>query len=263
MAVGLGACAKQEVPLAPDAIDANVKWFWVNGDAADDTTILDAARKLAVAGKADSRTMPFKGQHRERLTPEELAPVGLQMNDPSKARGLLVVNLFDCRLDVLQDILAATDQSTLYPDVYLSNVRTFSNDHDGYLGKQQQTLDWRSDIAIEFPVGDNYTSVVGGSLRRIPAPADGTFPSDIVLARTWLTAPAQFSAESTSYFRQDYQMEIFWEQTPGKIFHAYGMWREVAVGGFNITLEDDQFFTLMLNNLVDWDTTTSKLCAKR
>ena len=94
-------CAAPVPPSAPDALDANVKWFWVNGDSASDDSLIEAAQKLAVAGKADTRTTPFKGQHRERLTSEELAPVGLQQNDPSTARGLLVVNLFCARGDAM------------------------------------------------------------------------------------------------------------------------------------------------------------------
>ena len=67
---------------------------------------------------------------------------------------------------------------------------------------------------------------------------------------------------STSSLTQNYEIEVFWEQSPGRVFHAYGMWREVTVGGFNLTIEDDGFFNLMLTNLIDWDTKTSALCAK-
>jgi hypothetical protein len=257
------ACAPAPIPQAPDAIDANVKWFWTNAGSATDATLLAAALKLSVAGKADTRSTPFKGQHRERLSKDDLIPVGLETNDPSKARGLLVVNLFDCTQSKLESILTDPDQATLYPGVYERNVRTLHEERQPFLDHTQSALSWSSDISITFPVADPYSSKIEGSLRRVKpdGSADG-FPAELLVERVFLTEPATFGATSTSFFRQDYQIEIFWEQSPGRIFHAYGMWREVKVGGFDKTLEDDDFFTLMLNNLVDWDGKTAALCAK-
>lgn len=152
------SCSAPVPPSAPDALDANVKWFWVNEDSASDETLISAAQKLAVAGKADTRTTPFKGQHRERLTTDELAPVGLQMNDPSKARGLLVVNLFDCTLEKLTSILSDPAQTTLYPGVWVNNARTLESDRQAFLDGTETTAKWTADISISFPIGDTYTS---------------------------------------------------------------------------------------------------------
>ena len=69
-----------------------------------------------------------------------------------------------------------------------------------------------------------------------------------------------FPSTSTSYFKQDYQIEVFWEQSPGRIFHGYGMWRDIKVGGFNLTIEDNGFLNIVLDNLVAWDTRTAELC---
>jgi hypothetical protein len=94
----------------------------------------------------------------------------------------------------------------------------------------------------------------------VPAATDAATKGPFLITRTWLPAPATFSATSTSSFKQDYQLEIFWEQAPGTIFHAYAMWREIRDGGFNLTLEDNGFLNLVLDNLVSWDDKTAVLC---
>jgi hypothetical protein len=247
---------------APEDLDANVRWFWVNGEAAADPALIDAAQKLAVAGKVDTRTSPFKGQQRQRLTSEELKVVNLEANDPTKARALLVVNLFDCTLEKLASILSSAEQTTLYPEVWTSHVRTLTGDRSAFLERRAPRVAWDADVGVTFPVGDSYQSKLKGSLRRVTVPAGTSLGAELLVARLWLTEPATFSPSSTSFFRQNYEIEIFWEPQPGRIAHGYGMWREVKVGTFNVTLEDDGFFNITLDNLVDWDKKTAALCAK-
>jgi hypothetical protein len=255
------ACLDKTPPtLAPDAVDANLKWFWVNGNTADDATLLDAAGKLAVSGKADSRTTPFKGQARERLATEDIANTGLTDTDPSTARGLIIVNLFECTLDKLQAILIAQDQMSQYTDVYKSYARSYTSDADAFTGGSKNTLTWDVDVKAALPVDDTYTSLIRGGIRRVPAPADGPTKGPFLVTRTWLTAPATFAPTSTSYFKQDYQIEVFWEQSPGHIFHGYGMWRDIKAVG--LTFEDNGFLNIVLDNLVAWDTKTAELCKK-
>lgn len=259
----LAGCLNQTPPsLAPDAVDANLRWFWVNGDGADDATLIDAAGKLATGGKADTRTTPLKGQMRERLAAEDLKNVGLEQNDPSTARGLIVVNLFDCTLEKLTNILIAQDQMTQYPDVYKSYARSYTSDEAAFRDRSADVITWQVDLSAALPVDDVYTSLIKGGVRRVRAPADGATKGDFLVTRTWLTAPASFGAMSTSAFTQDYQIEVFWEQSPGRIFHAYGMWRDIKVGGFNLTIEDNGFMNIVLDNLVKWDTRTAELCAR-
>lgn len=256
----LAACNGTPPSLAPEEVDANLRWFWVNGDVADDATLIDGANKLAVAGKADSRTAPLKGQMRERLTSADLVNVGLEANDPSTARGLIVVNLFDCTLDKLQGILIAQDQATQYPDVYKSYVRTYTSDLEAFTSGSKATLGWDVDLQAALPVDDVYASLIRGGVRRVTAPTDGPTKGPFLVTRTYLTAPATFGASSTSWFKQDYQVEVFWEQSPGRIFHAYGMWRDIKVGGFGLSIEDNGFLNIVLDNLVAWDDRTAELC---
>lgn len=248
---------------APDAIDENLRWFWVNGDVVDDAQLIAAAEKLSVAGKADTRTTPLKGGLRKRLESADLANVGLQDVDPSTARGLLIVNLYDCTLDKLQNILIAQDQMSQYTDVYKSYVRTYTTDADAFRSKSKDVISWTVDASAALPIDDVYTSKLKGGVRRVKAPADSATKGDFLIARTYLTGPAVFaSSTSTSWFKQDYQLEVFWEQSPGRIFHAYAMWRDIRAGGFNLSIEDDGFFNIVLDNLVNWDTKTAELCKK-
>lgn len=253
------ACLDNTPPeTAPDEVDANVQWFWVHGDSADDATLADGVAKLGVAGKADTRTEPFKGQMRSRLTSEELAGVGLSANDPSTARGALLVNLFDCTLDKLEVILSAQDQKSQYEGVYERYDRTFTtSDPAAFNDGASDVITWDVSSRVALPLSDIYESSLKGGLRRVKGTAHG----DVLIARTYLTAPATFeNPNSTGYFRQDYQMEIFWEQSPGRIFHAYGMWRDIRT--YELTMEDNGFFSIVLDNMKKWDDNTQTLCAK-
>jgi hypothetical protein len=256
----LMGCNSTPPSLAPEAVDANLRWFWINGDSADDATLIDAAGKLAVSGKADTRTTPLKGQMRERLEAADIASTGITDTDPSTARGLIIVNLFDCTLDKLQAILIAQDQKSQYTDVYKSYDRRYTSDVDAFVAGSKNTLSWDVDVQAALPVDDVYTSLIRGGIRRVPAPADGPTKGPFLITRTWLTAPATFAPSSTSYFKQDYQIEVFWEHTPGRIFHGYGMWRDIKA--FNLTFEDNGFLNIVLDNLVAWDTKTAELCKK-
>ena len=250
-------------PPAPDAVDQNLQWFWVHGAALGDAELAAAAAKLGVSGKADSRTTPLKTLTHERLAPADLEPVGLEKsNDPSTARGLMIVNLFPCTLDTLERLLIAQDQAAQYTGVYDAYTRTYTSDLAAYTDRKKATLDWTVDMKASLPINDGYAATIKGGIRRVAAPADGATKGPFLVTRTWLTAPATFSSGSTSYFRQDYQVEVFWEQAPGTIFHAYAMWRDMKAGGVNLSIEDNGFVNVILDNLVKWDDTTAGLCAK-
>lgn len=257
------SCAPPPTP-APDGLADNVKWWWSNSAAATSAELSDAAGKLAAAGQASSRSTPYKGQGK-RLEPSELKVVGLESNDPSKARGLMIVNTYPCTLEKLEQILISREQHTLYPGVYDAYERTYAadGDRDAYLARTKPTLAWTVAMKVSLPVDDQYSAQVKGSVTRITAPADGATKGPFLVARTHLPQAAAFKdPNSQSYFRQDYQIEVFWEESPGKIFHAYGMWREIRVGGFGLTLEDNGMLAIVLDNLVKWDDQTIELCKR-
>src|SRR5262249_35105782 len=148
----------------------------------------------------------------------------------------LVVNMFSCTQAQLEKVILADDQATLFPNSYDSYVRTDEYDAVAFASKHLDMATWTNSVSNTFPVNDSYTSTLNGSLRRVPKDGTTFTNSDVLLARTWLPAPATFSASSASWFRHDYEIEIFWEESPGRVFHVYGMWRDVKVGSFNLTL---------------------------
>jgi hypothetical protein len=264
-ALGLWGCLNNSPPpAAPTDLQQNVKWFWTNSDAAQDTDLLSAAGKLSTAAGASAWTMAVEGQSTAHLANADvIAFVTDQSTDPDPARPLLVINEFNCTQAQLEKVLTTDDQNSLFPKTYDKYVRTDDYNRDDFLAKKIDLATWSNEVDLTFSfVNDSYTSTVKGSLRRIPK-ADSTFAqSDVLIARTWLPAPATFLPGATSYYKQDYEIEIFWEQSPGRMFHAYGMWRQIKIGGsINLTLDDNSFMNLVLNNLVNWDTSVEKLCA--
>ncbi len=256
----LAGCSSPE--LAPEPIDANLRWFWQHSETADEATLIDAANKLAVATESETRIKPIKGQMRQRLQPADLASIGLDGNDPSTARGVLVVNLFDCTLDKLEAIHIAADQMHYYPDAYGTYTRTFTSDFDAYARRDKDRLSWDSEETATLPIDDVYGAVRKGTLRRVRAPADGPTKGHFLVEKRYLTTPATFSPSSNSHILHDYEVEVFWEQSPGRIFHGYGGWRDIKDGSFDIGIEEDGFFNALLNDMIDWDTDTAALCQK-
>jgi hypothetical protein len=261
---GACLCNTNAPPPVPEGIQEQVHWFWTNGDSADDNDLRDAAAKLATAANATTWTQPVKGQSSAHL--DAMDVMGFETdtsNDPAVAKPLLVVNEFDCTQAQLEKVLLNDDQSDQFPGDYSKYVRTDSYDRSQWDAKTINMATWSNeiDISFPFPVNDSDTSTVKGSLRRIPK-QDATFAqSDVLIARTYLPAPAVFPQGSGNYYKQDYEIEIYWEQSPGKMFHVYGMWRDVKLAGF--TLNDGILLNDVLDNLVNWDGTVQQLCAKQ
>ena len=106
-------------------------------------------------------------------------------------------------------------------------------------------------------LGTSYTADLLSGVRRIPELSP--FGPALVTA-AWLTGPADFDSDSKS-MDQDYQVEIYYERSPGEILHAYGVWREADFGS-GFTSNDEGVQRLLLNSLADWDDTTVELCAE-
>jgi hypothetical protein len=256
------ACAPPSMP-APDDLDGNLRWFWSSSKAATDAEVIEAALKLQTAGKADTLTPDKPGRgFISRLAPGELAVVGLEGTvDPAKARGLYVTNVFPCTLEKFTAIVTALDQKAQYPEAYDTYERTYSSDASAFTGGSATTLTWDVTTTTKL-VTAPYTSSLKGGVRRV-VPAAGKTPfGPLLIARTWLPAPAVFkNPDPNTSFEQDYQIEIFWERTPGELFHAYGMWRDLRLG-LGFTTEDNGVANTILTGLLDWDKKTVELCKK-
>lgn len=255
------ACGPQAEP-APDDLDGNLRWFWAKSDGAKDAEVVEAALKLQTAGKADTLTADKPGRgFISRLSADDLTVVGKQDVDPAKARGFFITNVFPCTLDKLEPILSTLDQKAQYPEAYDAYTRTHTSDADAFLSRAAPTLSWDVTLTAKL-VTAPYTSNLKGGLRRVtPAMGSASF-GPVLLARTWLTAPATFkNPDPATGFEQDYQIEVFWERAPGEMFHAYAMWRDLRLG-LGFTTEDNGLANTIMTGLIDWDKRTAELCKK-
>ncbi|MCA2979767.1 MAG: hypothetical protein INH41_11755 [Myxococcaceae bacterium] len=255
----LTACGPQAQP-APEDLDGNLRWFWARSVEATDAEVAEAAQKLGGAGKADTLTTDKPGRgFLSRLVPAELAVVGRDgAVDPAKARGFFVTNVFPCTLSRLEGILSALDQKAQYPEAYDAYARTYTSDVDAFRARRAPSLSWDVTLTAKL-VTAPYTSTLAGGLRHVPA-VGAASPGPLLVARTWLTAPATFkNPDPATGFEQDYQIELYWERSPGEVFHAYAMWRDLRLG-LGLSTEDNGIANTIMTGLIDWDKRTAELC---
>ncbi len=246
---------------APTDLDGNLRWFWSSSAAASEQEALDAVIKLNTASKAETRlkTTPNRGEL-SRLSTADLSSVMLdQLNEPAAAHGVFLLNVFDCPLDKLESSLLALNQKEQRPDAFDQYVREYTSDAERYWARTSPTLAWNVDVVVKlpFPIGETYRSALKGDVRRVSSSV-----GPVLIVRTWLTAPAVFQNGSTSTFRQDYQIEVYWQRSPGEIFHAYGIWREMHLASVDLGTEDPAYVNIMLDNLKTWDDQAAAICRK-
>ncbi|MBK9367169.1 MAG: hypothetical protein IPN01_12775 [Deltaproteobacteria bacterium] len=248
--LGLVAC---RVDAAPQDLDGAMHAAWTGFDAMEDDEAAALVDTLHALVGGDTLDEDSRGAL-SPLVVEELAGLTPSPDqDPADAPGMLLVNPMACALEDLAAALIHLDQDELYPGVYLEYERVHDGDGEAFLAGETDRLGWVSDMRVEI-LGAEYTEQVRGDIRRV---SSGARP--FLWARTWLTGPAEF-VDSDWSFEQDYQIELFWERAPGELVHAYGIWREMNVGG--LSAEDEGFVNVTLNNMVDWDEQTVALCAE-
>lgn len=256
------ACAPPTLP-APADFDGNLRWFWAESKDAKDADVIDAAVRLQVAAKADTLSADKPGRgFVTRLSADELKVVGLEATvDPAKARGFFITNVFPCTLDKLETIVSALDQKSQYPEAYDEYSRSYTSDADAYRARSTPTLTWDVTLTAKL-VTAPYTSALKGGLRRVSPVMGKPAFGPLLIARTWLPAPATFkNPDPSTSFEQDYQIEVYWERAPGEVFHAYGMWRDLRLG-LGFTTEDNGVANTVMTGLIDWDKKTAELCKK-
>jgi hypothetical protein len=188
------------------------------------------------------------------LTKEDLDLVG-KTNDPAAPQGMLLVDDLDCTLDQVTKLAVAKNQTTLYPDLYDAYARTYVSVVQDFLTAKSATVVWKTNYTASA-VSRTYDAVLTGGVRLV----QGANPhgGNVLLARTVLDAPANFTKGGDADFNQDYQVELYYEIEPKKVRHFYALWREFRISG--LTAESDLYVNLVLGNLRDFDIRTSKLC---
>ncbi|MEQ1567805.1 MAG: hypothetical protein ABMA64_19350 [Myxococcota bacterium] len=248
------------VEPAPTELDGLLHWMWQRYDETDDEAMAEALVNLDAAIDGASVDEPRDGTI-ARMTAEEAALVGVTDRDPQDAIGLYLVNAFPCEWDDLTRVLSYPQQEELYLDVYDTYARTFDagSARDPWLAGDQLRIDYDIDYSATV-LGASYTVAARGALRTIPELDDEASPFGAFLVqRSYMPTPAVYAEETDKSLDQDYQLEVYWEHG-GQIVHAYGLWRQANYGtGFDSESESAQ--RLLLNELADWDTTTSESCA--
>ncbi len=256
---GCGACGTALDP-APAETDGNFRWIWLHYSDATDPEMADAVGKFRLAIGADQISDPVRGAL-HRLTPEELAPVQMSGADPSKARGFYIATSFPCTLQKAEEITYALNQDQLYSGTYDAYSRQYTSDFDAYLARKASTLTWDTSIKASI-LGSSYTEQLHGGMRRLGETSVASSVGPALIVRTWLPSPAQFDPGSSSSFEQDYQLEIYFERSPGQLVHGYALWRQMKIGSLGLTTDNDTTVNTILDNLVKWDQKTAELCAK-
>jgi hypothetical protein len=252
----LPSCAADE---APAAIQDPLKWFWRHYDDGSDADAARALVKLDGQLSAVAADSPIK-QVLLPLDASDTAVVATDHKpDPKKAVGLLAVTEFSCKLDKVAEIIARLDQDKNYPDSYVSYKRTYrdGSNFEAWKNKTATRIEWDTELEASF--GSAKESLRGGA-RRVPDLGIEQSPrGSFLMARTWLRKPAVFS-DSDDNWPQDWQVEVYYERTPGKVVHAFAAWRQFSISIFST--DDTTVQNQMLDNFVKWDKQTEKLCAQ-
>ncbi|MFH1811446.1 MAG: hypothetical protein ABIJ09_22080 [Pseudomonadota bacterium] len=252
-----------EPPLepAPEDINGIAHWLWVNYLQADDTAMVDAMRKVHKANAFDTFSEQDRGLLKD-LTRDELAVVDMQDRDPKPAQGMFVTNMFDCDLIKLEKILYDLNQAEKYPEVYDTYQRTYTSSLDDYTSRQSNTITWDMYYEATPMPAAKYGAHSKGGLRYIGADDSVELAyGPAILSRIYMPDPAEYFDTDANEYLFDFQLELFYEPTPGRIAHFYPVWRHMAFHGVNASTDDNWIIDTILNGLLDWDTRTQELCA--
>lgn len=239
----------RSVDPAPDDVDGLLHFVWASVASQDDVALAEAVGSLdAIAAGLDE----VLDGNISRLSSEEAARVPGVDADPGLAAGIFMLNRFSCDPDRLRELLIDPDQDTLREGTYTAYDRRFTSDRGAYERGEVPTLSWDISISAQVVLSD-YSSELSGDIYDL-----GTDIGPAFVQRSWFTEPATFQNNNT--WEQDYQLELYYEASPGEIVHLYGMWRQLDVAGF--TSESSGVQRQVLNGMKDWDDETEALCAQ-
>jgi hypothetical protein len=258
----LGACdfgtlddlSQDQATQGGDELTVQARKLW---DVYDVTKYTDADVRKAIADvegvvarNGSSLQVKING-----LTKDDLALIGKGDNDPANAQGMLLVNELDCSLADLEKLLVAKNQSALYPGLYDAYTRDYTTSIDDYFARTAPSVTWQTTYTASA-LDRTYNGNVTGGSRYVASGLPSGAP--VILARTFLDAPAVFTKGTDSGFDQDYQIELYYETAPGKTLHLYALWRDFHVT--TLTSQSDLYINVVLGNLKDFDVRTSKIC---
>ncbi len=260
--LSLGACdlgtldslSSDTTSAGDDETGAAAQWFFANFDKATDA---DVVKKMAgLDGVIDraGTSLPIQVTLPTSLTADDIATVGLRGKDTSALQGMLIVTEIPCALGDIEKLDIATNQSDLYPKLYDTYARAYQSSAADYLARTAPQLRWTTSYKATA-ISLSYEAVIDGRARFVPNanPHGG----GVLIGRSFLTQPAHVLS-GDGEFAQDYQIEVFYERTPGKTTHFYGLWRQFRLNG--LTSKAQLYIGFTMGNLVDFDTRSGIIC---
>lgn len=243
------------VDAAEGELNTASRLLWSRYDQADEEQLGELVGKLHLIVEAARKSGDMPLQRRiERLAPDEIAAIGLKDRvDPGKAVGMMIASDVSCSLAQVERLTIARNQPELYPDVYVAYDRTYAGSEPDYLGRKVDRLKWSTVLTADLQ--GEYTSKLEGTIRYVPNVGPGGKP--VLIVRSFFPEPALCKAPENRW-DQDYQVELYYERSPGSLVHVYALWRDLKLG--NLTLETQIATSIQLSGLIDWDVRTSKLC---
>jgi hypothetical protein len=247
----------RKIEPAPEEFDEIMHYLWYKADTGTDEELAAAIRNLHTAIDGETLVEPEDGTV-SALTIEEVDVVGAD-GDPEDAPGVYLLDPFVCALDDLTEIVTRPDQDVLYPGVYDSYQRNYINSREDFISGSSHRLNWTLEYEATL-LGSSYSATLLSLLRRVPSLDEEQSPfGEFLVWRAYLTGPANFG-DSAKSLNQDYQIDIYYPDED-TLIHAYAIWRE-AFYGAGFSTEDEAVQRITLNNLIDWDEETERLCAE-
>lgn len=243
-------CAEDD---APEKIIDVSRWLYRNYETASDERLAEAVVALAGSVTAVSADNPFKGLIGSLKSGDNLV-VGRTGVDPTQTVGMMVVTELNCKLAQVEKIHSAAEQNTLHASAYTAYKRTFRQSRDDYLARKFTKLDWDTELTSDYA-----SEKLDGSMRFVADLGKDKSPYGAALvSRTWLKEDAVAVASATEW-QQDYQVEAYFERTPGKVVHLFAVWRQAQFMG--LSNESATLQNLQFGGFVDWDKEVEKACA--
>ncbi len=258
VASSLLALSCKGVDPAPTELDDLFHYFWTWYEDGQEQQLGEAIDNLYQAVGGPDLEQVLDGSLSD-LGVDEAALVGVDGVETALAQGLYMVRSLACEMDHLETILYQLDQDQLYEGVYDSYERSYTSSLEDYLARNTDFLSWEVDYSASI-LGSSYDAHIVGGLRYLPADEESShLPA--IMSRVYMPRPAAFEDGSSKSMDQDYQIEIFWERSPGDLLHAYGLWRQGDYGS-GFTTDDEIVQRIMLGNMSDWDDNTEDLCGE-
>lgn len=250
--LAVAACGAEP---APEDVDGLARWFWLNFEKATPDEIADSVEKLDAAIAAYD--LPLQNTL-SLLKAGDTDHVGKAGAELANAFGLIAVTSIPCSLDRLEPVVYALKQNENHPTAYLTYERRYASDFDAYKARTAEFLDWTVLLSTDpTGLGHEFQEKLKGGLRRT-ARVEGRRFGPILLGRTVLQEPATFKDPDAGYFRQDYQVDVWFERKPGETIHLFGAWRELKFSVFSV--EDLQ--GSQLDAFVKGDTEKGAICSR-